>query len=553
MALTKAHNRMIEGAPINVRDYGAKGDGVTDDTAAIQAAIDFVYASAVDTGTSYSLTQVIAQPAWNGTIGKVHVPNGKYKINSKVTLKTGVHLYGDNAMLLMTAGYLELSNIWTGLHNLNLVTDGTTSTAIIVEDTEVTRRNDVPIVELNAIKFKNFADCFKCGTSIVNGFSLMKFRDLHTENCTQFSSKLFSDRAEFTSCSFRVPFDTTDIAFIYNNSTVSFEGCTFAPWPEVTSGTNIQNARYVDNYGTFVSFHNCRLGNEDINAGNNAVTTYRAAKNVSAVYNYTGVPALSNNGADYYENANVSIISLTDNLLFQRNSSAIVLFDVPNKIVIKGNVGTSGAIFDANFDVQTADYLIRVDSGITYPTPSELRRLISIDIDQPSSFMHLFDTGSDFSNPLFECVRLDGVTRLYQPDSVSGTTATFTLDVSHLPAAHTGRIKVYGQPRAGSNAVAILDFEYSSRMYYDTTGLTDNKQLAAKTPLHTIRADEGGSIVHNSPGIASLVWGGSGSPTTTWLDRDDLRLVVTNMGVSGDKNSCYAVLEAYPTNGVLYL
>ena len=38
MALTKVHNRMVSGATVNVLDFGATGNGTTDDTAAIQAA-----------------------------------------------------------------------------------------------------------------------------------------------------------------------------------------------------------------------------------------------------------------------------------------------------------------------------------------------------------------------------------------------------------------------------------------------------------------------------------------------------------------------------------
>jgi hypothetical protein len=59
MSLTKATNRMINGAPANVKDYGAVGDGVTDDT----AAFNLVFS----------------------TFSDIYIPEGEYRINSTLT------------------------------------------------------------------------------------------------------------------------------------------------------------------------------------------------------------------------------------------------------------------------------------------------------------------------------------------------------------------------------------------------------------------------------------------------------------------------------------
>jgi len=68
----------VENLPVNVKDFGATGDGVTDDTAAIQAAID-------------SLT--ISLPSQNRSGGTVFFPVGNYKISS-ITVGSGVSIVG---------------------------------------------------------------------------------------------------------------------------------------------------------------------------------------------------------------------------------------------------------------------------------------------------------------------------------------------------------------------------------------------------------------------------------------------------------------------------
>jgi polygalacturonase len=63
MALTKVHNRLIEGATLNVKDFGAVGDGVADDTSAIQAAINAMTAG-----------------------GVLYLPEGTYRTTSEVSV-----------------------------------------------------------------------------------------------------------------------------------------------------------------------------------------------------------------------------------------------------------------------------------------------------------------------------------------------------------------------------------------------------------------------------------------------------------------------------------
>ena len=82
MSLTKVSFSMIQGAVVNVLDYGADPTGATNSQPAIQAAID-------------SLATTSSASATGG--GTVYIPAGKFKINSTLKIGHGITLLGNGA------------------------------------------------------------------------------------------------------------------------------------------------------------------------------------------------------------------------------------------------------------------------------------------------------------------------------------------------------------------------------------------------------------------------------------------------------------------------
>ena len=118
MSLTKVTYSMIQGAPINVQDFGAVGDGITDDTAAIQAAV--IFAETPPQFNSYDRFSTGGETA-GGYMGKVYFPKGAYVINDTITVSS-VYLDVDfgNSIILKGGSFpsgafaFDFTNSWTG-------------------------------------------------------------------------------------------------------------------------------------------------------------------------------------------------------------------------------------------------------------------------------------------------------------------------------------------------------------------------------------------------------------------------------------------------------
>ena len=90
---------------VSVKDFGATGDGVTDDTTAIRAAIAYQQTTGIGNATP---TPSHYSKFW------VHFPKGKYVISGNLSNNiemNGLYLCGDHAVLNVSAGITAIGNI----------------------------------------------------------------------------------------------------------------------------------------------------------------------------------------------------------------------------------------------------------------------------------------------------------------------------------------------------------------------------------------------------------------------------------------------------------
>lgn len=131
MALTKATYSMIQGAVFNVLDYGATGNGVTNDRAACQAAIDAAVAAGGGAVYFPAGTYIL-----NSVAGLDTIPNGLLipDTNGVFDTDNGIMLFGDGIDTVLKAGNTNMcvvrnSRLYTTIRDLKI--DGGPKTQVM--------------------------------------------------------------------------------------------------------------------------------------------------------------------------------------------------------------------------------------------------------------------------------------------------------------------------------------------------------------------------------------------------------------------------------------
>ena len=194
MALTKASYSMITGAPVNVRDFGATGDGSTDDTAAIQAAINFC------TNLS-NRRQTLYFPANNAS--------AFYRITSSLTISGRLNIVGDGefSTTVFADGFsagqyiLNFNNLagdiieFGGVQNITLRGSNVNARGVRLNNTSYWTLKNVQLYDLDVGIYITGTRCFSNFFEQVTGYGISAYT-------VQFDSFTGGGQYEFLGCTF---------------------------------------------------------------------------------------------------------------------------------------------------------------------------------------------------------------------------------------------------------------------------------------------------------------------------------------------------------------
>ena len=207
---------------VSVKDFGAVGDGVTDDTAAIQAALVYAY-------------NLAPQSGWRMHTAEVRLPRGRYRIAQPNTLFAGL-TYG----------------------SFNIVGDGKDGVTQIIYDVPSAGGNDYLIYNNNLFGFTQFSGITFASAKVTSEQNFMYYsstgiaQNLSFTDCKFVNFSLLfnvqgtanSSEVTFINCKFN---SFSDAAFRFNNSQAvnwRFFGCD----AEVFTGTLFENLQGLNVY-----------------------------------------------------------------------------------------------------------------------------------------------------------------------------------------------------------------------------------------------------------------------------------------------------------------
>lgn len=240
MSLTKVSYSMITGAPVNVLDYGAVGNGTTDDTTALQAAI-------------------------NSGAKCVFLPAGTYLVSAQITLVTGQTLQGQGAGVTTVIAkaatnfqYVTYNSGGSGIKVTGITFDANQANRIGVLTTTAIPMllTGVTDCEISECTFQN-----ALGTVSVPGFGFAlggTSTRCTVTNCRALNNGTASKPADGFYCSASDSLISNCIAYNCTDTAFALESCSNSGIVGCVSdgcscGGAITNAINTDTYGNYIN------------------------------------------------------------------------------------------------------------------------------------------------------------------------------------------------------------------------------------------------------------------------------------------------------------